>query len=73
MKFEKLECVALVQNRPQDGLQAGDLGTIVEIYPCGGLEIEFVTCSGSTQALLTLNEHQVRKVGSHDLLAARHL
>lgn len=72
MSFKMLECVALVQDVPEQGLKSGDLGTIVGIYP-DGLEVEFVTCAGETQGLLTLKKSQVRKVGAHDLLAARHL
>jgi hypothetical protein len=73
VKFDKLECVVLAHDVPEHGLQAGDLGTVVEIYPEGGLEVEFVTGSGVTQALLTLSERDVRKIDSHDLLATRRL
>jgi len=33
MKFKKLECVVLAHDIREHGLQAGDLGTLVEIYP----------------------------------------
>ena len=73
MKFEKLECVVLAHDVPEHGLRAGDLGTVVEIYPEGGVEVEFVRGSGATQALLTLNEREVRTIDAHDLLATRRL
>ena len=73
MKFEKLEIVVLAHDIPEHGLRAGDLGTVVEIYPGGGVEIEFVRGSGVTQALLTLSERDLRKIDSHDLLATRRL
>ena len=73
MKFEKLEIVVLAHDIPEHGLRAGDLGTAVEIYPEGGIEVEFVRGSGATQALLTLNERDVRKIDAHDLLATRRL
>ncbi len=73
MKFDKLECVVLAHDVPEFGLRAGDLGAVVEIYPKGGLEVEFVRGSGATQALLTLSEHDVRKIDQHDLLATRRL
>jgi hypothetical protein len=73
MKFKELEIVVLTLDIPEHGLRAGDIGTIVEIYKGGGLEVEFVRGSGITQALLTLSEHDVRKVDSDDLLAARRL
>lgn len=73
MKFDKLECVVLAHDVPNHGLRAGDLGTVVEVYPEGGLEVEFVRVSGTTQAILTLSEQDVRKIDSHDLLATRRL
>ncbi len=73
MKFENLEVVVLNHDILEHGLRAGDLGTVVEIYPGGGVEVEFVRGSGFTQALLTLNERDVRKIDSHDLLTTRRL
>lgn len=73
MDFKKLECVVLLHDISEHGLRAGDIGAIVEVYPKGGLEVEFVTGSGKTQALVTLSETDVRRVDSHDLLAARRL
>ena len=70
MKFKTLECVVLVRDIPEYGLQVGDIATIVEIYPGNGLEVEFVTASGMTQALLTLNEEDVRSI-NYDLLTTR--
>ena len=73
MKFEKLECIVLAHDIAEHGLKTGDLGTIVEIYPEGGVEVEFVTGSGVTQALLTLTEKDIRKIDSLDLPATRRL
>ncbi len=73
MKFEKMECVVLAHDVPEHGLREGDLGTVVEIYPEGGVEVEFVRASGATQALMTLSEGDVRKIASDDLLATRRL
>ncbi len=73
MRFEKLECVVLAEDIPDHGLRAGDLGTVVEVYPGGGLEVEFVRGSGDTQALLTLSERKVRRIDPHDLLTTRRL
>jgi hypothetical protein len=73
MKFDKLECVVLAHDVPEHGLRAGDLGTVVEVYPVGGVEVEFVRGSGVTQAVLTLSERNVRKIDSRDLLATRRL
>lgn len=73
MKFEELECVVLAHDVSEHGLRAGDVGTVVQIYPEGGVEVEFVRGSGATQALLTLRERDIRKIDAHDLLATRRL
>lgn len=73
MKFEILEIVVLAHDILEHGLRTGDVGTVVEIYPGGGLEVEFVRGSGITQALLTLNERDLRKLDSYDLLSTRRL
>ncbi|MDA0988637.1 MAG: DUF4926 domain-containing protein [Chloroflexi bacterium] len=73
MRFEKLECVVLTHDIGEHGLRAGDLGTVVEVYPEGGVEVEFVRGSGATQVLLTLEEKDVRKIDQNDLLATRRL
>lgn len=73
MKFKKLEVVVLTRDISEHELKAGDLGTIIEVYPKGGLEVEFVRVSGENQALLTLGERDVRKIDANDLLATRRL
>jgi hypothetical protein len=73
VKFKKLEIVVLAHDISEHLLRAGDLGTVVETYPEGGVEIEFIRGSGATQALLTLTEQDIRKFGSQDLLATRRL
>ena len=71
MAFTLLETVVLARDLPEHGLLAGDLGAIVEIYPGGNIEVEFVRPSGDTQALLTLKEADVRPVSDRDVLAVR--
>jgi len=71
MKFAKLETVVLTRDLTEHGLQKGDLGAVVEIYDPDGLEVEFVTASGKTKALLTLKVGDVRKVQDNDLIAVR--
>jgi hypothetical protein len=58
---------------PEHGLRRGDLGAVVEIYPPDGLEVEFVTASGRTQALATLKVNDVRAVQDEDVIAVRSL
>jgi len=73
MKFNKLECVVLKRDIPKNNLRIGDVGAVVEVYPEGGIEVEFITGAGTTQALLTVSKKDVRKIGSDDLLSIRRL
>ncbi|MGZ5445984.1 MAG: DUF4926 domain-containing protein [Thermoanaerobaculia bacterium] len=73
MKFHTLDTVVLDRDVPQHGLRAGDLGAVVETYEPDGLEVEFVTASGRTQALVTLHVGDVRSVHDQDLIAVRPL
>jgi hypothetical protein len=73
MKFHALETVVLDRDLPQLGLRAGDLGAVVETFEPDGLEVEFVTASGRTQALVTLRVGDVRPVQDEDLIAVRPL
>lgn len=41
------------------------------VYGPEAVEIEFVTASGRTQALVTLSASDVRAVGDHDLISVR--
>ena len=71
MKFKTLDTVVLNRDVPEFGLKEGDLGAVVQVYEPDGLEVEFVTASGRTQALVTLNQDDVRSVGDTDLVAVR--
>jgi hypothetical protein len=71
MKYKLLGTVVLNRGLPEHGLRKGDLGAIVLIYEPDGLEVEFVTASGKTQALVTLNVNDVRPVQDSDLIAVR--
>ena len=71
MKFQKLDVVVLEKDLPVLGLKKGDLGAVVELYMPDGLEVEFVTASGRTQALAILTESDVRSVVANDLVAVR--
>ena len=66
-----LDVVVLVRNLPAQGLQAGDLGTVVELLGSDAFEVEFVAASGRTQALVTLSAADIRPVGDDDLVSVR--
>ncbi len=71
MKFKTLDTVVLARDLAEHGLRAGDLGAVVEVYEPDGIEVEFVTASGRSQALVTLNVSDVRQVQDSDLVSVR--
>lgn len=71
MRFRELDTVVLEKDLPAHGLKRGDLGAVVEIYEPDGVEVEFVTASGKTEALVTLNVADVRPVEDDDLVSVR--
>ena len=73
MKYRTLDTVVLDTDLPEYSLRKGDLGAVVEVYEPDGIEVEFVTASGRTQALVTLSETDVRSVASNDLVSVRPL
>lgn len=73
MRYQLLDTVVLNRDLSEHGLRRGDLGAVVELYPPDGLEVEFVTGSGRTQAVVTLTANDVRSVQDRDLIAVRSL
>jgi hypothetical protein len=71
MRHRVLDTVVLDRDIPEHGLRRGDLGAVVEIYDPDGLEVEFVTASGRTAALVTLTTRDVRAVADDDLVSVR--
>ena len=59
---------------PSEGLEAGDVGTVVHLYRDGeAYEVEFVTLDGHTATVVTLEVAQVRPVTRRDLTHTRKL
>ncbi|MDB6037674.1 MAG: hypothetical protein JWM99_1515 [Verrucomicrobiales bacterium] len=59
---------------PSEGLEAGDVGTVVHIYSDGlAFEVEFVTLDGHTAAVVTLEALEVRPVSRREITHAREL
>jgi hypothetical protein len=71
MTYKVADTVVLTRDLPEFGLRAGDLGAVVHVYEPDGLEVEFVTASGRTEALVTLSTPDVRPVADSDLVAVR--
>ena len=69
MKHDLRDTVVLVRDAPEHGLRAGDLGAVVGTYPPDALEVESVTASGRTTALVRLRTADVRAIADTDLVA----
>ena len=68
------DCVVLTANVPDEGLVAGDVGTVVHIHQGGeGYEVEFMTLTGETVAIVPLLASQVRPLNRRDLAHTREL
>lgn len=73
MSYSVLDTVVLTRDLPRHRLRAGDLGAVVDVYGRDGLEVEFVTAAGRTQAIVTLEPSDVRPVADDDLVSVRSL
>jgi hypothetical protein len=68
------DCVVLTAKVPDEGLEAGDVGTVVHVHKGGeGYEVEFMTLTGETVAIVTLLAGQVRPLNHRDLAHTREL
>lgn len=71
-KFKELETVILKHDIKEHGLRRGDMGAVVHIYDNGkAAEVEFVTATGRTVALITLTLSDVRSIKQDDVLHVR--
>jgi hypothetical protein len=68
------ERVVLTKSLPNEGLEAGDVGTVVHVYTDGqAYEVEFVALDGHTTAVATLESDQVRPVTARDMTHSREI
>lgn len=68
------ERVVLEASFPNEGLEAGDVGTVVHVYRDGkAYEVEFTTLDGKTAAVVTVEADQVRPIREHEITHAREL
>ncbi len=68
------DCIVLTQDIADEGLQAGDVGTVVHIHGGGAAyEVEFMTLTGETVAVATVLKSQLRPVGPRDVSHVREL
>jgi hypothetical protein len=64
--------VVLTKAIPDQGLTAGDVGTVVQVHKNGeAFEVEFLTLYGETVAIATLAATQVCPVQKREITHAR--
>jgi hypothetical protein len=73
MRFTDLEPVVLEVDIPEHGLPKRSLGAVVHVHRSEVYEVEFVTASGRTAALLTLLASQLRRPTDDDLVCVSHI
>ena len=72
--MKELDRVVLTEPIPAEGLEAGDVGTVVHVYRDGrAFEVEFTTLDGKTAAVVTVEASDVRPVGRREITHARAL
>jgi hypothetical protein len=73
--FQLLETVIATVDIPDEGILAGDVGTIIDMYtqlePAYG--VEFAWANGSPRAVVTLAPGQIRHLTPADIPTTRHL
>jgi hypothetical protein len=68
------DVVVLTQDMTEEGLTAGDAGTVVHVHPNeAGYEVEFMTLSGQTVAVVTVLAGQLRSITARDIVHVREL
>ena len=72
--LEEHDRIVLTDDIADRDLKAGDVGTIVHVYPKGeAFEVEFLALDGNTAALATVLPSQVRPVARTDITHAREI
>jgi hypothetical protein len=70
--FKEHEYVVLTHDLSNEGLTAGDLGTVIHIHNGGAAyEVEFTTLLGKTIAIATLKETQLRSISDREVAHVR--
>jgi hypothetical protein len=72
--IQEHDCIVLTANLPDEGLEAGDVGTVVHIHrDAAAYQVEFMTLTGKTVAVATVLPSQLRPVSKRDLTHVREL
>jgi hypothetical protein len=74
MKIKEHDCVVLTVALPDEGLEAGDVGTVIDIHERGAAyEVEFTTLDGRTLTVATVHRGKLRLVSGRDVAHVREL
>ena len=72
--IKELQRVALTRPLPEYNLETGDVGTIVMVYERGkGYSVEFMSLTGKTVAIVTVDAAFVRPLKDRKLTNAREM
>lgn len=72
--INELDTVVLTHDIQEHDLRQGDIGAVVHRYEDdAAYEVEFVTAEGSTVAVLTLTQADVRLMHAREILHVREL
>ena len=65
-----LDVVALLGDKPEEGLVAGQVGTVVEVFAPGVFEVEFLDSQGRTMGLAELRREELLALKHESALVA---
>ena len=72
--IKELDLVVLKRHLPESRLKAGDVGTVVLEHSGGeGFEVEFMTLTGETVAVITVPSDAVRAVHDGEIAHVRRI
>lgn len=54
-----LDIVAVLKSGDEPAIEVGDVGTVVELLPSDGLEVEFLDRDGRARCVATLSQEDV--------------
>lgn len=72
--MKELDIVVLLEDLPEQSLEAGDVGTVVHVYKnSAAVEVEFATGTGDTVGVVTLATRKIRLMQEEEILHARRI
>ena len=69
--IQELDNVVLTVDLPEHGLKLGDVGTVVLCHKAAGYEVEFMTLTGETVAVVSLPTGQLRSIAPREIAHVR--